>query len=268
MGKRASTEAGLVGVDLSDEVVTVDFGPAIANRESIMASNTLEDFFDELRANQRANRVFYPQLYSVVERLDNCFVRSGIDIFSPKPVVARVLLERCGYAFKTAAGMALAGQVVEFCLVVRSMLESCGYCLLICERPALEDVFLARHANGTEMAAQKKAFTKGKIRGAIAKHNEKLADYYDELYQHTIDFGAHPNPHALFGSSELNKHEGNTYFKSFALSDDPLMIEFALKLTTQSGLVSLSVLYYVFTQRFNSLDISNEIHSLTNCKIL
>ncbi len=208
-----------------------------------MTSNPLEDFFDELRANQRANRVLYPQLYSVIERLNDCFVRSGIDIFSPKPVVAGVLLERCEYAFKTAAGMALAGQVVEVCLVVRSMLECSGYCLLICEKPALEDVFLARHGSDMEMAAQKKAFTIKNVRDAIARHNKDFSEYYADLYQHTIDFGGHPNPHALFASAQLNRHEGNTYLKSFAISDDPSMIEFALKLTARSGLLILSVLY-------------------------
>jgi hypothetical protein len=223
-----------------------------SNRESVMTSNSLEDFFDEIRANQQANRILYSSLYSVVERLDVCFAQSGMDNTGTRPIVAGVLLARCQYAFKNAAGMALAGQVVEVCPIVRLMLESCGYCLVVCETPALEDVFLARHASDTEMEAQKKAFTIRKIRKAIEKHNRNVADYYEDLYQHTIDFGAHPNTRALFASSELNKHEGNSYLKPYKLSDDPLMIEFALKLTARSGLACLSAMYYVFTHRFNS----------------
>src|SRR5271166_5388388 len=119
---------------------------------------SLEDFFDALRRNQRANRTNFPQWYAIIERVDDCFVRVGKNLVNPEPPMTGVLLLRCQYAFKTAAGMALAGQVVEVFPILRSILEYAGYCLLLRKRPELQSVFVLRHRSPNEKKKQKDAF--------------------------------------------------------------------------------------------------------------
>jgi hypothetical protein len=94
-----------------------------------------------------------------------------------------MLLLRCQYAFKTAAGMALGGQVVEVFAMLRSVLEYAGYCLTIYETPDLESVFIGRHTGTGAMKAQKEATKISSIRTAIARHDVKLAKSFDELYR-------------------------------------------------------------------------------------
>jgi hypothetical protein len=233
-----------------------------------MAKSSLEDFFDELYSTQRANRALFRQWYAIIDQIDDCFVRAGIDLLNPKPFVAGILLDRCNYAFKTAAGMALAGQVVEVHLVLRALLEYAGYSLLICETPVLQSVFLDRHGSESEMRTSRKAFTIGNVREAVARYDLQLATLYDDLYQRTIDFGAHPNPHATFASAELRKHDGNAFVKTFAISDDPLMLEFALKSTAQAGLASLYVLEHVFKGKFELLGIDRDMRALSRNGLL
>lgn len=157
-----------------------------------MSKRTLEDFFDAVRSNQRANRVAYPQSYAIIERIDDCFARAGSNLVNPTPMMTGALFLRCHYAFKTAAGMAFAGQAAEVFSVLRSVLEYAGYCLVIWETPMLEGVFVLRHAGDLEMREQKKAFQGKGVTEAIARQDANLANCYSDMYQRTIDFGAHP----------------------------------------------------------------------------
>ena len=150
-----------------------------------------------------------------------CGGEAAKNLINPKPVMTANLLLRCQYAFKTAAGMALAGQVVEVFTMLRSVLEYAGYCLTIYERPELESVFLSRHKGVGQMKTQKEAFKISSVRAAIARHDRNLANHFDHLYQRSIDFGGHPNPHASFSAAILDERNGETGMMVLAISSDP-----------------------------------------------
>jgi hypothetical protein len=223
-----------------------------------MTGRSLQDFFNMLRSAQRANRVRFADCYDVIERIDRCFIRAGKNLINPKPLMTASLLLRCQYAFKTTAGLALAGQVAEPFVMQRSVLEYAGYCLMIYETPALQEVFLSRHIGNEEMSVQRKAFQIGPVRTSIGRNDAKLAEHFDLFYQRSIDFGAHPNPHATMSATVLDK----TGFTPVALTDDPEFINFALKSTAEVGLTALCVLQHVFKERFELLGIRQEIDTL------
>jgi hypothetical protein len=208
-----------------------------------MAKRTLEDFFDALRASQRANRKIFPDWYAIIARIDDCFVRAGSNLVDPEPLMTGPLLLRCQYAFKAAAAMALAGQAADVFPVLRSVLEYAGYCLVISETPALENVFVLRHAGGAAMKEQRDAFQIKAIKGAVCRQcTTAMTTLYDDLYQRTIDFGAHPNPHAVFSTSSLDDSGGGAEITTFAITKEPKIVLHALKSTAQVGLMALHVL--------------------------
>ena len=233
-----------------------------------MTDHSLQSFLDMVHANQKANRINFPKWYEIIDRIDDCFVRAGKKLINPKPVMTGNLLLRCQFAFKAAAGMALAGQVVEVFLMQRSVLEYAGYCLTIFETPALEGVFLGRHSGVDEMKAQKEAFKISAIRAAIGRYDTKLAAIFDENYQRSIDFGGHPNPHASFAAAVLDERGTETSMMVLAISNDPTIIAHALKSTAQVGLMALCVFQHVFKGKFELLGITQEIDALKNTGVL
>ena len=96
------------------------------------------------------------------------------------------LLLRCQYAFKTAAGLALAGQVPEAFVMQRSVLEHAGYCLTIYEKPELECVFVLRHLGPDEMKEQRETFKIGAVKEAVRRFEPTLANIFDENYQRSM----------------------------------------------------------------------------------
>ena len=78
----------------------------------------------------------------------------GKNLVNPKPVMTGPLFLRSQYAYKTAAGMALAGQIVEAFVMLRSCLEYSGYAIAIFAAPTLEEVFLKRHFDARHEGAK------------------------------------------------------------------------------------------------------------------
>ena len=169
---------------------------------------------------------------------------------------------RCQYAFKTAAGMALAGQVVETFVMQRSVLEYAGYALLIRKTPSLESVFLGRHANPKAMKTQRDAFTIGPVKVAVRRCDTTLADHFVDDYERSINFGGHPNPHAALSAIVPDEREGLSSLKVLAISSEPRIVEHALKCTAQVGLTALCVLQHIFKEKFELLGIRQEIDAL------
>ena len=85
--------------------------------------------------------------------MDECFSVAGKNLVNPQPMMTGILFLRAQYAYKTAAGMALAGQVVETFVMMRSCLNM-GYALAIFKEPGLETVFMGRHVSSEGMKDQ------------------------------------------------------------------------------------------------------------------
>jgi hypothetical protein len=233
-----------------------------------MTETSLQHFLDTVHANQNANRINFAHWYQIIDLIDVCFVRAGKNLINPKPVITGNLLLRCQYAFKTAAGLALAGQMVEAFVMQRSVLEYAGYCLKIYDTPALEDVFLSRHVGTKEMKAQREAFQIGPVRNAIERYDAMLAGHFNLLYQRSVNFGAHPNPHAIIGITALDERGNETGVMVVAISNDSQIIKFVLKSTAQVGLTALCILQHVFREKFELLGIRQEIDALKNTGLL
>src|SRR5262245_19840641 len=88
-------------------------------------------FLERVAANQKANIANFPIPYDLLRRVDNCLATAGKNLINPKPVLAGLMLLRCQYPYKAAAGMALSGQAVEAFVMMRSCLEHAGYALAI-----------------------------------------------------------------------------------------------------------------------------------------
>lgn len=197
-----------------------------------------------------------------MRRVNDCFAKAGNNLVDPKPTMTGPLFLRSQFAYKTMAGMALAGQVVEAFVMMRSCLEYAGYALLIFDDPALEDVFLRRHFDADSMKAQKQKFQVREITAAISKFDKKHAEIFKQFYDTAIDFGGHPNPNAVLSTLQMKSSGKGLSILAVALSADDEQLLLAMKCTTQVGLTALFVFQHIFEDKFKTLGISAEMASL------
>jgi hypothetical protein len=230
---------------------------------------SLDRFLEVVHNNQLANRARLPTQYRIIQRVDYCFVTAGKHLSHQKPVLVGPMFLRSQYAYKTAAGMTLAGQVAESFVMMRSCLEYAGYALAIFADPRLhntpsrEEVFVNRNVDEASLKAHKAEFQVGKIRGMIATFDEKLAANFKLLYDRSIDYGGHPNPGGpLTGINMETKDEKLTSITTRALTDDPIVTMFAMKSAAQMGLTSLCIFQHMFEAKFELLGIRAEMDAL------
>src|SRR5262249_25592343 len=129
--------------------------------------DNLIPFFQLVASNQKANMAKFPAPYDLISRVNICLSTAGKNLINPKPVMAGVLFQRCQYAYKAAAGMALSGQVVETFVMMRSCLEYAGYALAMFNNPTLESVFMRRHVSARDTQAQKQQFRISEVKKVI-----------------------------------------------------------------------------------------------------
>jgi hypothetical protein len=230
---------------------------------------SLDRFLEVIHNNQPANRARFPAQYQIIQRIDDCFVTAGKHLSYQKPVLVGPMFLRSQYAYKTAAGMTLAGQVAESFVMMRSCLEYAGYALAIFADPCLqntpsrEEVFVNRNVDEASLKAQKAEFQVGKIREMIAAFDEQLAANFKLLYDRCIDYGGHPNPYGLLTGINLETQDDQlTSITTVALTSDPIITLFAMKSAAQGGLTSLCIFQHICGAKFELLGIRAEIDAL------
>ena len=224
--------------------------------------DNLVPYLDAVTSNQKANIQNFPGPFDLLRRVNLSLATAGQNMTNPNPIMCGVLFQRCQYAYKTAAGMALAGQAVEAFVMLRSCLEYAGYALAIFKDPTLEMVFTNRHVSEIDMVTQKKAFRISEIKKAIEGFDLVLAEAFTVFYERSIDFGGHPNPHATFSTMRMGDDLPANSFVTLALVNDPTTLQHAMKSVTQAGLTALFIFQHIFKAKFELLGIRAEMDKL------
>jgi hypothetical protein len=224
--------------------------------------DNLIPFFALVVSNQKSNIANHPTWYDLIRRVNICLATAGQNMVNPKPVMCAVLFLRCQYAYKTAAGMALAGQAVEAFVMMRSCLEYAGYALAIFNNPALEQVFANRHISNADMQAQKRAFRISEVAKVIETFDKQLAELFAIFYRRAIDFGGHPNPHATFSAMAMVPESADKSFINYAMVTDTTTLQHAMKSVVQVGLTALYIFQHIFKAKFELLGIRTEMDRL------
>lgn len=222
----------------------------------------LSKFLADAQNNQKASQERLGEAYAILLELDSCFATAAKHLTNTTPVLTGVMLLRCHFAYRTAAGLALAGQVVEAFPLIRSVLEIAGYGLVICKTPTLEAVFANRHQSETDMARQKAEFRISEVFKAIKIADPKLEQIFRGLYNRAVDFGGHPNPNALFSAMDLETGDDELKVVAYGLTADPRLIVHAIKNVAQAGMTALHIFQHAFAAKFELLGIRERLEHM------
>lgn len=109
-------------------------------------------------------------------------------------------------SFLGATGLALGAQIPETYAVLRACLENAMYGFYVFGDTSLKKIWLDRYKGDPERKKVRDLFTVGKMDKALEAKDAELAKRVSQLYNTTIDDGAHPNVNAFFANS-LQKNE-------------------------------------------------------------
>jgi len=221
--------------------------------------DSLSEFLETAYRNRWATFDNKKDWYGRLAGIDACFMQIAKEWLNPINLVTPLLFLRSHAAYRAACEHAMAGQIAEIFPQLRASLEYAAYALHIDRNNDLVEVWLRRHDDHDAFNASKNHFKISEIKKTIKASNRHMADVFDELYQRTIDFGAHPNERAITGNMMISEHDGRKEFQSIYLHNDGLALTHGLKTTAQIGVCALEILQDAFKPRFELLGVRAEL---------
>jgi hypothetical protein len=222
----------------------------------------LTKFLDNVRANQLGTFANMSGWFARLAEIDRAFTEILQESRNPRTELMAMLFLRCHSAFRAASGLALAGHAVESYPVNRTALEFAGYALHMFRNPALQKIWLDRGQSASATDESRRAFSHNKVRASINAANRHAGERFEALYQHTIDFGAHPNELSVTGHMAIVEANGVRQWRSIYLHDGDVPHAAALKTTATCGVVSLELMQCVYSARFELLGVNAELPRL------
>jgi hypothetical protein len=218
-------------------------------------ADELTKFLQLSRDNQHATFFRKREATGMLIAIDAQFAKVSKNWLNPPNQIAALLFLRCHAAFRTSAGLAMSGQAAEAYVQCRSTLEYAAYAVHIHHNPALGKVWFDRHENDAARKASIKAFKHEAVAASVTAANMHAGKRFKEMYEKTIDLGAHPNERSVTGNMKMVEEPDRVIMLAIMQHDDSVFLDAALKVVAQCGMISLEMLEAVYRAKFELIGI-------------
>ncbi|MBI5845320.1 MAG: hypothetical protein HZB23_11695 [Deltaproteobacteria bacterium] len=201
--------------------------------------------------------------YDLLKNINNIFEVLSDNLSNTPALIPALFFNRAHAAFLHAVRLVISGAIYETFVLLRNCIEHSIYAFYVNKDKDRQEIWLRRHDNAECKSKMKKEFRNVKIFDYLKINDEMLYIIVLYLYETTIDFGAHPNPAALFSVISQTTEENIHTFHSSYLVDDVTSLKFGLRVTAQVGICSLKVFQKIYMERFNILGLSQQIDILS-----
>ncbi len=151
-----------------------------------------------LQSAQEHQRVA-PKLMPLIVQMDEIFQSDILGREFDVDPVTGFLAMHAYTMLLSSVREALSGHVVSTFPIVRAALESACYAYLIAHDPENGEVWLTRHESDATLKRCRKIFTVRRASEKLERKHPGMAEWVLDLYEASIDFGAHPNQKSVIG---------------------------------------------------------------------
>lgn len=184
-----------------------------------MDENKTFDEFLQFSNEVQGEADFHTPPYELLRKIDEYIRKHIYNTELSAPTSAIFLTVNAIWMLYGAARNVLQGQPSVVYPVLRTALENACYVVELCANPKLEDIWRERHHSNRKRDKSRKHFTNAVV-NARRKLNDAQPDFGEwmyMMYESFIDFGAHPNPKAIFThlANEYEETDDGHYKFSF-----------------------------------------------------
>jgi hypothetical protein len=229
-------------------------------------TDELTRFFDFARGNSFANFEDLKSDYKKLSEIDAVFevVVKNLN----HTAFSALFVFQAHSAFRGALHLLLGGQVAEAYPCLRLSLENALYGFYFFKNPKSLQIWMRRHESDEAKKKVRKEFQisggPNSLLATLKTSDKKLGHAFEILYEHTIDFGAHPNQYGLrqrIRATELDENNINLEMNYLVRGDSPAS-RIAFECAATVGMGVLSVFRLVYIDRFNNLGITQTMDVL------
>lgn len=136
------------------------------------------------------------------------------------PPVSGVLFLNAHASWRAAIRLALSGQILPTFMTLRGSIESALYANAMVVNPTLQNIWIERDKSEKSRNECRKEFTAKKMFKYLSEaHDQEFSKHIENIYNSTIDFGAHPNTRSILARTKIDEHKEHyalnfTYIKA------------------------------------------------------
>ncbi len=175
-------------------------------------------------------------------------------------LIAVSLFGRAKGCFFGAVRLSCSGQITETWTLLRACLENTLYAFYIAENPEYAKVWTDRHDSEDQKRKCKNVFRVGNVMKALEAKSKGIAKEAKDLYDTTIDFGAHPNERSLF--MNLEKKISGSGFNLNILNPDATFMRTGLCYILLTTSTVFKIFSLIFPKEFSQANIKVKIQNL------
>lgn len=218
-------------------------------------------YLDNCLKNKFATLIKKPEVTRLKE-IDSCFRVVFANTLNPKPMYPMQFLLRAHSAFLVASGLAMSGQVFEATAICRLCLEASAYGFYIGADEARFKIWINREKDEQSKQKARTEFTSGKILKHINEIAPNLGRVYDELYQQSIDFGAHPNEKGFSANTKIVESKDRIEISQIYLQGDGAALDYSIVTASRVGVWALSIFQLLYSAKWEILGIRAKLEQL------
>ncbi len=222
------------------------------------AKDDLSQFLTLAEQQGWATFVQQRQAFGLLTSVEALLRSAASMLTNTEDIVPALLLLRTHGAYLASVRLAIGTQCPDAYAVMRVCLENALYAFYIHRTPSALAVWVQRHQSAQHKKAARQEFAHSRLIECLKKEQKRTAQAIEELYERTIDLGAHPNERSISANMKMLQEE----VRLNHLTDDALVIKMALKTACDVGIASVALFRNVFRERFDLSGLSDKIDGI------
>ena len=212
--------------------------------------------------NIRATWIQHEPIVQLLIRINDLFMKYA-EVFSKlsKETIIEsspaAFLARAYGCYLASVRISSSGQFAEAFVMFRACIENALYGYYIKENPKLGNIWVERHQSKEAKILVRKNFRFVDIFNFLITREPKVGPFIKDMYEKSIDFGAHPNVHSIGCNLQYIEDERKTVMDIF--NNDDYLLECCLLANVRFGLGCLSLFRLIYPKQLRNHGVPEEL---------
>lgn len=197
--------------------------------------------------------------YDFIERVNELFIETiSLPVLAGKFI--RVFAGMSHAAYLSAAQLGTSGQLPTLYMAARGCVETAITGFYLSQHPELRHVWFDRHDSEDAKKKARDTFSPTKMKKALKQVNPAAGNQWENFYEASIDYGAHPNVLGFWGSFDPAESGGEGAW--LYLRCEGPFFSYALTNLAYAGLTALFTLEYPLRMELFAAGITQRLVDL------
>jgi hypothetical protein len=237
----------------------VETSPSLGDVPRGWGDDELTSYLDRLRRGQLGTFANEPSGFRRFIEIDGYFLRLAKNLDNNEHPASANYFYRSHATFRASVAVAAAGQVVETYPLLRACIEHALYAFAMYKDASLVEVWLKRHESPEALKDVKRKFQRRTLIETFGAAHSSDGEILGKLYEHTIDWGAHPNVLGIAQGVEYSQTEEQHEFITNYLDGGSQAHVAALKDVVRIGVIVMRVFCHIFGRRCQLLALDVDL---------